>query len=66
MQNPEIDAIHYVCSRCGKEFDYAPAISRSDNISPICRVCSAQEALDAAGIKDKEKILDEIRAQENG
>ena len=63
---PEIDEIHYVCSRCGKEFDYAPALSRVDNKSFVCRVCGASEALDAAGVKDKESILDQIREHENG
>ena len=28
---PEVDEIHYVCNRCGKEFEYAPALSRDDN-----------------------------------
>ena len=63
---PEIDEISYVCTQCGKEFDYPPAISRSDNHSYICRVCSAEEALDVAGVKEKDAILDEIRERENG
>ena len=63
---PEIDEINYICTQCGKEFDYPPAISRSDNHSYICRVCSAEEALDVAGVKEKDAILDEIRKHENG
>lgn len=43
------------CSRCGKEFDYPPALSRKDNKSPVCRPCGALEALEAAGIGDVEK-----------
>ena len=53
----------YICSCCGKEFAYPPAQSRKDN-SHICRICSAEEALDAAGVKNKEAILTEIKAYE--
>lgn len=57
-----------VCTRCGKEFDYPPANSRSDNKSPVCRVCSAAEALEAVGAseEEKERVLAEIAAHENG
>ena len=60
---PEIDEIEYICNTCGKAFSYAPAISRSDNKSFICRVCGAEEALDAAKISDEQRaqVLDEIR-----
>ncbi|MBR1910166.1 MAG: hypothetical protein IJ821_06225 [Lachnospiraceae bacterium] len=56
------------CSICGKEFDYAPAISRADDKSPVCRPCSAIEALDAVGASDeeKERVLAEVVAHENG
>ena len=41
-------------------------ISRSDNKSFICRVCGAEEALDAARVNEsqKERVLDEIRKHE--
>ena len=57
-----------VCIRCSREFDYVPALSRSDNKSPVCRVCSAAEALEAARASDeeKERVLAEIAAHENG
>ena len=57
-----------VCTRCGKEFDYVPALSRADNKSPVCRVCSAAEALEAVGVSDeeRERVLAEIAAHENG
>ena len=60
---PEIDEILYICTRCGKSFDYPPALSRSDNKSFICRVCGAEEALENAPINEsqKEAVLDEIR-----
>ena len=63
---PEIDEIHYVFSCCGKKFDYASALSRFDNRNYVCRICGASEALDAAVVKDKETVLDEIRELENG
>ena len=57
-----------ICVTCGKEFDYPPALSRKDNKSPVCRVCSAAEALDAFGASDKEKerVLEEVSSHENG
>mgnify|MGYP002868373207 CR=1 FL=1 len=57
-----------VCTRCGKEFDYAPALSRKDNNSSVCRVCGAAEALEALGASDeeKERVLAEVSAHENG
>ena len=56
------------CTRCGKEFDYPPAISRKDNKSPVCRICGAAEALEAVGASDEEKnrVLAEVSAHENG
>ena len=60
---PEEDTFEYVCSGCEKAFTYPPANSRKDN-SFICRICSAKEALTAAGIVDKEAILSEVRAYE--
>ena len=53
------------CSKCGKEFNYPPATSRIDG-SEICRICSAEEALDAVGVEDKERILAEIAEREEG
>ena len=50
----------------GKKFDYAPALSRVDHKSSVCRICGASEVLDAAKVKDKEPVLDEIRKHENG
>ena len=34
--------------------------------SEICRVCSAKEALDAAGVVEQEEVLAEIKLHENG
>ena len=63
--NPQVDKVEYVCNTCGKAFDYPPAISRFDG-EFVCRVCSANEALDAANIKVKEPILAEIKENEYG
>lgn len=57
-----------VCMRCGKAFDYPPAVSRADGESVLCRVCSASEALEAVGISEEEMepILSEVSIHENG
>ena len=56
----------YVCSRCGKEFSYPPALSRVDNSSPVCRFCGAEEAMIAAGASEEQMsaVLEEIRRHE--
>ena len=56
----------YECSRCGKEFSYPPALSRADNGSFVCRICGAEEALEAVGASEDmmEQVLAEIRKQE--
>ena len=48
----------YSCSNCGNQFTYPPATSRSDNHTILCRVCSAAEALNVAGVD--EKTADEV------
>lgn len=48
-----------VCPKCGRTYRGHPAISRTDNVTPICPLCGTREALDSLGISDeeKEKIL---------
>jgi RNA polymerase subunit RPABC4/transcription elongation factor Spt4 len=48
-----------VCPKCGMTYRGHPAISRADNVTPICPLCGTREALDSLGISDeeKEKIL---------
>ena len=57
-----------ICTRCKKEFDYPPAISRVDNEAALCRVCSASEALEAVEMssEEMERVLAEVLAHENG
>ena len=51
-----------VCPRCGKEYTGRPAISRTDNQTPICPDCGTREALESIGVDstEQEKILDTI------
>lgn len=35
-----------ICPKCGKEYDTAPALSRSDNETEICTLCGLHEALE--------------------
>ena len=49
------ERIKKVCPKCGKEYKGHPAISRVDNITPICPTCGTREALAGMGLK-----LDEI------
>ena len=56
-----------VCSKCGRTYRGHPAISRVDNVTPICQLCGTREALDSLGISDeeKEKILRAIPTVED-
>ena len=58
--------IVYECSRCGKEFNYPPSLSRADNKSFVCLVCGAEEAMIAAGASGEQMsaVLEEIRKHE--
>ena len=38
------------CPICGQEYSSPPAVSRIDNITPICPSCGVRQALSAAGI----------------
>lgn len=51
-----------VCPLCGRAYTGYPAVSRMDSKTEICPDCGIREALDAAGVSDKQKneILNEI------
>lgn len=46
-----------VCPKCGKSYKGRPAISREDNVTPICPLCGTREALDGLGISEEEREL---------
>ena len=47
------------CPKCGKEYTNYPAISRIDNVTPICPECGMREAMDTLEIlpADQDKII---------
>jgi len=49
------------CPKCGKEYRGHPAISREDNVTPICPLCGTREALEGLGLEQSE--IDKIIAQ---
>lgn len=53
-----------VCPRCGKAYTGRPAISRTDNQTPICPDCGTREALESIGVDtaEQDKILNTIHA----
>ena len=50
------------CPICGTAYRGHPAISRTDNETPICSDCGTRQALTSIGIdaEEQEKILDAI------
>ena len=51
-----------VCPRCRKAYTGRPAISRTDNQTPICPDCGTREALESIGVDtaEQDKILKAI------
>jgi len=47
-----------VCPRCGKTYTAYPALSRIDNMTPICPECGMREAMASIEIDDEHQ--DEI------
>ena len=43
------------CPKCGQEYTDRPAISRLDNVTPICPDCGTREALDSLGVGAEEQ-----------
>lgn len=48
-----------VCPLCGKTYGKPPALSRTDNKTPICPECGTRQALADIGVdeEEQEKIL---------
>lgn len=51
-----------ICPKCGQTYHERPAISRTDNKTPICPDCGTREALQGLGIStaEQEEIIDAI------
>ena len=67
MAEEKTNVSEKVCPKCGRTYRGHPAISRFDNVTPICPLCGTKEALDSLGISDeeKEKILRAIPTVED-
>ena len=65
MKNDDMTAIA-VCPLCGKAYRGYPALSRTDNRTPICQDCGIRQALGGIGVsaEEQEKILGIIRGME--
>lgn len=53
-----------ICPLCGQAYTEPPALSRTDNETPICPDCGTRQALQSIGIseEEQEKILSIIHA----
>ena len=51
-----------VCPICGRAYHGYPALSRTDNETPICPDCGTRQALESIGISEAEQdsILETI------
>ncbi len=56
-----------VCPLCGKTYAEPPALSRTDNETPICPDCGTRQALGSIGIspEEREKILSIIHGTQD-
>ena len=54
-----------ICPLCGNEYNDVPALSRTDNKTPICPACGTRQALESAGIKmeKQDEIIRQIYPQ---
>ena len=65
MKNEAMAAIA-VCPLCGKAYKGYPALSRTDNATPVCPDCGIRQALESIGVApdEQEKILAVIHRAE--
>ena len=56
-----------VCPLCGKTYRGHPALSREDNVTPICPDCGTRQALQSIGVvgSEQDKILEIIHGHKN-
>ena len=62
------ERIKRFCPLCGAEYTEPPAISRTDNKTPICPDCGTREALESLGVgtEEQEKIVNTIHKYTGG
>ena len=48
-----------MCPLCGKSYGEPPAISRTDNETPICPDCGTRQALSSMGVSDCVKHVEQ-------
>ena len=55
------------CPLCGQHYSGRPAISRTDNKTPICPDCGTREALQGLGIStaEQDEIIEAIHRSMN-
>ena len=53
-----------VCPLCGKPYSGVPALSRTDNQTPVCPDCGIRQALESIGVstEEREKILSDRKS----
>lgn len=56
------DSVRAVCPKCGKPYRGHPALSRVDNLTPICPDCGIREALQSIGVSkdEQEQIIETV------
>ncbi len=62
------DNTTHICPRCGCTYHGRPAISREDNLTPICSDCGTREALITIGVskEEQDKIISVIHQHTEG
>lgn len=56
------EKITRVCPLCGREYTGQPALSRTDNETPVCPDCGTRQALESIGVStaEQDEIIDII------
>lgn len=52
------------CPICGQQYTGVPALSRTDNRTPICPDCGTRQALAAIGVVNQEAVIARIHEYE--